>query len=341
LTPYNPVDGPDHRFGQLHKPLSPEAYKAAGIDGFAPPSERFDFSNRKHFDESDIPSPPRDDDDADVNPALVVDFQSWPHKSDDDDLHFPSLWELNQEISDYGDINLDDLVDDVQPISPQQQDHTYHTKPSAATLASNLVSSKCKLFFISWSAPACNRREWHLVRVNLSSSIAYNPECLSNGKFLVEFFICHPNDTSLHPRNQRWWLEYHSASSVARLHSGDYHILRPDSRADAYAKERHLHPFAQWVNLLHDATFIHGPFDFAVINGRQSRDRISVDDWSALAAHADKYDDSPPDMKHKDMTGLQFSRNFHTTVTDTSVRARVLATHFLMPEIYSTVPLDL
>jgi hypothetical protein len=90
LTPYNPVVGPDHRFGQLHKPLSPEAYKAAGIDGFAPPSVHFDFSNRKHFDESDIPSPSQDDNDTDVNPALLVDFQSWPHKSTDDNLHFPS-----------------------------------------------------------------------------------------------------------------------------------------------------------------------------------------------------------------------------------------------------------
>jgi hypothetical protein len=204
-----------------------------------------------------------------------------------------------------------------------------------------LVSSKCKLFFISWSAPGSLRREWHLVRVNLASSIAYNPECLTNGKFLAEFFICHPHDTDLHPRNQRWWLEYHSASSVARLHSGDYHILRPDSRADAYAKDRHLHPFTQWINLLHDATFLHGPFEFAVINGRQSRDRIGIDDWTALSVQREKYDDSPPDLNAKDMTGLQFTRSFHTTVSDPSVRARVLATHFLMPEIYSSVPLDL
>jgi hypothetical protein len=200
LIPFTPVDGPDHRFGQLHKPLSPDAYKAAGIEGFATPLERFDFSNKKSYDETDSP-PPSDEDNA-VNPTLLIDFQSWPSTSADDDLHFPSLWELNQELHDYGDINLDDLVDGVQPISPQQLDHTYISKPTAATLASRLVSSKCKLFFISWSAPGSLRREWHLVHVNLASSIAYNPECLTNGKFLAEFFICHPHDADLHPRNQ-------------------------------------------------------------------------------------------------------------------------------------------
>ena len=38
LVPYAPVDGPDSRYGQLYKPLSGDAYKAAGIDGWLPPT---------------------------------------------------------------------------------------------------------------------------------------------------------------------------------------------------------------------------------------------------------------------------------------------------------------
>lgn len=191
--------------------------------------------------------------------------------------------------------------------------------------------SKSRLFFISWTAPTQTRREWHLVRVNIDASISYNPDCLHNGRFIVEFFICHPSDVAQHPRNQRWWLEYHDDSAVARLHEGDYHLLRPDDNASLYAKKHRLRPFCQWVQLLDHSTHIHGPFDFAVINGRQSRDRVSTPDWDQLLLAQSKFDNDPPDVNKRIFEGIQYTRNFHTTFRDPSVRARVLATQQLMP----------
>jgi hypothetical protein len=130
-------------------------------------------------------------------------------------------------------------------------------------------------------------------------------------------------------------LEYHAASSVARLHEGDYHIIWPDKYASTYAKTNSLHPFCQWVNLLQPETYIHGPFEFATINSRLTWDRISMDDWNQLALASSKYDDAPPDLNARDWSGIQFSRNYHTAVHDTDVHARVLATNFLEPETYS------
>ena len=34
------------------------------------------------------------------------------------------------------------------------------------------------------------------------------------------------------------------------------------------AKEQNLIPFSAWVYLTHDDVFIHGPFDFAIVNGK-------------------------------------------------------------------------
>jgi hypothetical protein len=123
-------------------------------------------------------------------------------------------------------INLDEWVDEIVPTDTSSTpSFSISTVPTPQHLASRLVASESRLFFISWSRPASRRREWHLVQVQFENSVSLNPDCLQNGKYLVYFFICHPKDRTIHPRNQRWWLEYHAASSVARLHEGDYHII--------------------------------------------------------------------------------------------------------------------
>eukprot|EP00956_Cyclotella_meneghiniana_P040943 scaffold210020_cov47-Cyclotella_meneghiniana.AAC.2 len=235
--------------------------------------------------------------------------------------------------------DIDSLLDDQDP-TPSTVVPTFATTmtptPIASKLASKIVASNDRLFFISWQQNQTSRREWHLVQLQLDSSMSLNPTCLHDGRFLVYFLICHPKDRQLHPQNQRWWLEYHAASTVARLHQGDYQLLRPDSHSAIYAKENQLHPFCQWVNLLHDKVYLHGPFDFATINGRKTKDRINSTDWTQLLAAKPKYDDAAPVLNMRPFTGLQFSRNFHTAVPDASVHARVMATQFFHPEIYMT-----
>jgi hypothetical protein len=37
LVPFEPINGPDNRYGQLHKPINANPYKEAGMRGFIPP----------------------------------------------------------------------------------------------------------------------------------------------------------------------------------------------------------------------------------------------------------------------------------------------------------------
>jgi hypothetical protein len=76
--------------------------------------------------------------------------------------------------------------------------------------------------------------------------------------------------------------------------STDTHLIRPSDTSDAYAVRHKLVPFRKWLNISHLDTFIHGPFDFASIQGRKTRDRISQDDWDILAKHTSMFGNPLP-----------------------------------------------
>ena len=44
----------------------------------------------------------------------------------------------------------------------------------------------------------------------------------------------------------------------------------------------HLIPICCWVNLTHVDTFIHGPFDFATVNGGKTWDNVGQEAWDTL-----------------------------------------------------------
>jgi len=52
------------------------------------------------------------------------------------------------------------------------------------------------------------------------------------------------------------------------------HLLRPTDTSETYTTHHKLLPFRKYLILTHSDTFIHGPFDFALINNLRSRDRI-------------------------------------------------------------------
>ena len=83
--------------------------------------------------------------------------------------------------------------------------------------------------------------------------------------------------------NQRYWLKYHPINT---LHDPNCqrttHLIRPSNNSPTYAWAEGLTPFWQWIRLTNTSTFIAGPFDFAVVNNRKSRDRISLDHWATL-----------------------------------------------------------
>ncbi|KAL7515984.1 hypothetical protein ACHAWX_003736 [Stephanocyclus meneghinianus] len=266
LIPFAPLDGPNHRFGQIHRHLHDGAYKAAGLKGFLPYKPFRSFQKFIPFFPSDTIS-------------FVV------------------------------------------------------TSPSTSQLAASIIKSTSCLFFILWQLPSIPHREWHLICVKLPSSLSLHPHCLFDGRYLTQFFICHPKDKLQHPHNQCWWLEYHAASTVACLHQRDYHILRPDSYAPFYAKKLNLHPYCQWVNLQNPGTYIHGSFEFSTINGCKTRDCTSLTDWDLLSWSSDQYDNNPPDLDCWDFTGIQFSCSYHMIISDPTVRNHVSTMHLLLLEL--------
>ena len=114
-----------------------------------------------------------------------------------------------------------------------------------------------------------------------------SPSCLQDSQFLVEFYIQHHEDVRQNATNQRYWLQYHLFSEITTPTSSTMtHIIRPSDTSESLAAKSHFVPFCRWLNLTHLDTYLHGPFDFATINGRWTHDRISQDNWKALSTHA-------------------------------------------------------
>ena len=122
-----------------------------------------------------------------------------------------------------------------------------------------------------------------------------SPSCLQDGKFLVEFYILHHEDVRQNATNQRYWLQYHPFSEITTPTSSIMtHMIRPSDTSEALAAKSHLVPFRRWLNLTHSDTYLHGPFDFATINGRRTRDRIAKANWDILSTHTSQFSNSLP-----------------------------------------------
>jgi hypothetical protein len=167
LIPFQPVDGPDNRYGQLYKPIGASPYKEAGIKGFEP-SEPFVVAS--HF-------------------ARCGDFR---------DFHFPTLSELNDktwlEETEQRGILPDDaalehsLLYTGPPPSPAAV--TAPLIPPVSLLVRGIIDSANKLFFVSHSLGNLMVREWRLVRMALSESSSLSPSCLQDGRFWWSFILC-------------------------------------------------------------------------------------------------------------------------------------------------------
>ena len=119
--------------------------------------------------------------------------------------------------------------------------------------------------------------------------------CLVDGRYLVDFYISHPSDYRYNAINQRFWLQYHSRDDIlANSTSANTHLLCPTDSSETYADRHKLLPLHKYINLTHTDTFIHGPFNFAVINKRKSRDRISQIEWDIFKSHCNLYHNPIP-----------------------------------------------
>ena len=225
------------------------------------------------------------------------------------DFYWPSLAELNDDLSPYPFVNEEErrLVEsgafevDTQPVlytgPPPSPPDTTTTRniPQLNTLVAGIINSNDRLFFISNSIGTGDAREWCLVRVAFDDSVAMYPSCLKDGRFLVDFYIVHNADTRYNAVNQRYWLQYHTMGDiVSPSQSSDHHLIRPSDTSAAVAKRHNLVPFRKWINITHLDTYIHGPFEFATIRGRKTRDRIAQDDWDILLSHKSMFQNNVP-----------------------------------------------
>jgi hypothetical protein len=168
-------------------------------------------------------------------------------------------------------------------------------------------------------------REWRLVRVVLSDSSSLSPSCLQDGRFLVEFYTLHFDNVRHNACNQRYWLQYHSVGDITTpTPSATTHFIRPSDTSKALAIRQRLVPFRRWLNLTHSDTYLHGPFDFASVNGRKMRDRISQADWDILACQAHQFHNALPKFDMPSWSA-HADRDVHVTFCDPSHVAALCA----------------
>ena len=311
LVPFAPIDGPDNRYSQLYKPIGKDPFIDAGLKGWAPTQP---ISIPAHM--------------------LAA--------GDKDDFHWPSLQELNDEIAPFPwetgeEEAAEHLEDDLETVpvmyhgpNPAPPEPFLPTVPTIATLASQITSSKDRLFFIAHSLLGTDNAEWRLVRVMYQDSVALRPSCLQDGRFLVEFYVCHTTDIRYNGLNKRFWLQYHKKDEFLRpLSTSETHLVRPSDSSARYALRHNLVPFRLWVNLTHTSTYIHGPFDFTAVNGRLTRDRIGVADWQILHNHRSMYRNAPPKMELP-VFSIHVDRGAHSVSCTLSDVASLQATSLLL-----------
>ncbi len=218
------------------------------------------------------------------------------------DFHWPSLSELNDDLLPFPWLSeeecdhyfADNTTKTLQAMCsgppPSSPEYSTPMIPPLEILTCSIIQSSDKLFFISNRIGLNDAREWRLVRVAFQESMTWYPSCFWDGRFLVEFYFCQPSNSRYNAVNQHLWLQYHTISKLqSPLSSMDTHLIRPSDSLEDYATRHKLLLFQKWLNLTHQNTFIHGPFDFASISGRKTWDCISQSDWDILKTHCNMF----------------------------------------------------
>ena len=296
LIPFTPLSGPDSSYSQIHKSIKTHPYMEAGIDGFDS-TKTSPIANMIY-----------------IKPSIS--------------LPFPSLEELNREMGIFSDEIQSTSETFIKPAQSFQVKISPKLKqPHLSSIISDMIQSNDKLFFIVYTDPHTSYREWKLVRVDLVKSISANPDAITDGKFLVEYLIQHPDNAQFSAPNQRFWTEYHKTQGRFVVNH-DYHLIKPIAESPAYRQQKNIVAYSQWIHIHHETTFIHGPFNFATINGRKTRDRISKDDWQFLTDSKSKFDNEPPILHQTTAYTYSYHVNsqFHTIRQNDSVTKRLHAT---------------
>ncbi len=74
----------------------------------------------------------------------------------------------------------------------------------------------------------------------------------------------------------------------------DTHLIWPSDTSKDYTTRHKLCPFQKWLNLTHQDMFIHGPFEFATVDGQKMQDHVSQADWDVIQIHLDIFHNPLP-----------------------------------------------
>ena len=273
----------------------------------------------------------------------LLETYSWRSMKRRAQYFFLSVAQMNNEMFDWQEgkreevMSREDSIDVIQTFASKPPPAPECKIPTLPELNALLVMSNDKLFFLAIELPHSKVKEWQLVRVAYGVTLNVHPECVQDGKYLVGFYTQHPEDVSYNAPNQRYWLEYHLGNSpISPDHHSSYHLIRPTTDSERYARANQLQPYRQWVYLNHEDCYLHGPFDFCVLpSGRKSSDRIAVDDWQVLHDYSQMFTNAPPRHDLRNYCSLHCSSSFHTKLKCTSqVVGRVMTAPLLTPSCY-------
>jgi HKD family nuclease len=278
LIPHKPILSSDTNFGNLHKKTVPHPYKVIGVEGYEPSQPWAQSAEATQ-----------------LNLALLENIPT-----------FPTVQEMDNEFDGWPESGNPFINKDaVSPAIPEPVQANISILPNSirtrATIIADLIRSDDKLFFVAYSQERSQaRKEWKLVKIDFKRSLQQHPQCLQDGRFLAEFYIEHYRDKKLDICNRRYWLEYHKSNSHKSL-SVEYHILQPSQYSEATAASKHLVPYRAWIHIDDSDQAIHGPFEFATLNNRKTRDRVSEQDWLILGGKSALYDNEAPRISERVM----------------------------------------
>ena len=290
LIPHIPISSSDHIYSELNKKIIPNPFSDAHIQGY-------------------IPAQPWQSSSAAAAYAMVN-----TNSSDDKVPLFPSVSDMDNEIDSWPELSnpfthtdaSEELISTNPITSPNRKksvsnDYTNEnirtiqlaknkpilnmqlSIPPFGSLVQQIIQSKDKLFFIAYQLPNQNRKEWKIVQLDFNQSISKHANCLQDGKFIMNFLIQHPKDNNQPFTYKRYWLEYHKMLSLKQLHN-QYHIIQPSDISHKMATNQDLTPYREWINIHNNTNILHGPFNFATLNNRKTRDKISLLGCSMMAS---------------------------------------------------------
>ena len=127
------------------------------------------------------------------------------------------------------------------------------------------------------------RRRWHLIQVDMESTLEVNPDFAANGLFWCVFLARHPSDHKSSDEFCRWWPDWYKYKHCPKTNDmiyGDRVLICPNTTPCSTK-------FVQWAALLplsgQNSISLAVPFTFEPINqSNRVRQKVAYSNWLIL-----------------------------------------------------------